>query len=124
MTIDLRFILASIILSTAVSAGAESAATTPRSARTLGPILAVLDTDHNGSLSANEIAAAPLALRALDINEDGVISADERRVAYADGRFARFSRGVTSLNVVLTLDANHDGDIQYMEIANAVLSLS
>lgn len=38
------------------------------------------------------------------------------------GRFGRAARGA-ALNLMLALDANHDGDIQAMEVANAASSL-
>ena len=43
------------------------------------PIMKVLDTDHDGTLSASEIANASKALVQLDKNGDGIISADEMR---------------------------------------------
>src|SRR6185503_8337494 len=91
--------------------------------RTPGSLLAALDSDRNGSLSASEVAAAPVVLTALDLNEDGMISPDEQQANQVGGRLARNRRGATSFNLVFTLDANHDGDIQLLEIANAVSSL-
>ncbi len=43
----------------------------------LDPILAALDTDSDGEISAAEIAAAPTALKKLDKNGDGQLSKDE-----------------------------------------------
>lgn len=43
----------------------------------LGPLFAALDTDHDGELSAEEIANAPQSLAALDKNGDGKISRQE-----------------------------------------------
>ena len=43
------------------------------------PIMKVLDTDHDGSLSASEIANASKALIQLDKNGDGIISAEEMK---------------------------------------------
>ena len=40
-------------------------------------VLQALDTDHDGTLSAAEIAAAPVSLKALDRNGDGAITQDE-----------------------------------------------
>ena len=40
-------------------------------------VLQALDTDHDGTLSAAEIAAAPASLLKLDINGDGMLTADE-----------------------------------------------
>jgi Ca2+-binding EF-hand superfamily protein len=43
------------------------------------PVLNALDTDHDGVISAAEIAAAPTSLKALDKDGDGEISAAELR---------------------------------------------
>ena len=40
-------------------------------------LLLALDTDHDGQLSAAEIAQAATALKAFDRNGDGVLTADE-----------------------------------------------
>ena len=41
------------------------------------PILAALDRDHNGEISAGEIADAPMLLRSLDADDDGRITLNE-----------------------------------------------
>ncbi len=41
------------------------------------PVMLALDTDHDGSLSAAEISAAPVVLLTLDANHDGALSAEE-----------------------------------------------
>jgi hypothetical protein len=38
------------------------------------PVLAALDVDHDGEISAAEIASAPAALRKLDISGDGILA--------------------------------------------------
>lgn len=43
------------------------------------PLMKVLDTDHDGTLSASEIANASKALLQLDKNGDGIISSEEMR---------------------------------------------
>ena len=123
MTTHLRSILVPLSLFAAISAQADSSPPRRTLPRNMSPIMAVLDSDHDGRLSAREIEAAPMVLKALDLNQDGLISPEERRAFTADGRPARAWRGATAFNVVLTLDANHDDDIQSMEIANAVSSL-
>lgn len=47
----------------------------------MSPIAAALDTDKDGILSAEEIAAAPTTLKTLDKNGDGVLTPDELRPA-------------------------------------------
>ena len=39
------------------------------------PIARVLDADHDGEISAAELANAPAAIKTLDANGDGVVSA-------------------------------------------------
>lgn len=46
----------------------------------LDPVLNALDADHDGTLSAAEIAAASKNLLTLDANHDGILSADETRM--------------------------------------------
>ena len=43
------------------------------------PVLAALDTDHDGEISAEEMKNAPAALRKLDRNGDGWLTEDEVR---------------------------------------------
>ena len=43
------------------------------------PVLNALDADHDGTISASEIANAPAALATLDKNGDGTLSPDELR---------------------------------------------
>ncbi|HTJ79528.1 MAG TPA: EF-hand domain-containing protein [Rariglobus sp.] len=43
------------------------------------PLLHIFDTNHDGVISADEIADAPAALKALDKNGDGQLTADELR---------------------------------------------
>jgi EF hand len=43
----------------------------------LNPVLAALDSDHDGEISADEIKNSPAALRTLDQNRDGRLTPDE-----------------------------------------------
>lgn len=52
----------------------------------LDPILAALDTDSNGEISAEELAAATTALKKLDKNGDGQLTEEEVRVNFGPGR--------------------------------------
>ncbi len=120
MTTSLRCLLAGLALTAAASAFAESAPRTPARSTPSASILAILDSDHNGVLSAEEIAVAPVVLTALDLNEDGIISADERA---AGSRMSRGPRAAVAAQVLLLLDVNHDGAIQAMEVTHAASSL-
>jgi len=56
------------------------------------PLLRVLDTDRDGSLSSSEIAGATAALTTLDANGDGQLSSEEFRGAAPGGREGREGR--------------------------------
>jgi Ca2+-binding EF-hand superfamily protein len=58
----------------------------PPSFMRLDPILAALDADSDGEISAAEIAAAPAALKKLDKNGDGQLSEDEVRMNFPGRR--------------------------------------
>jgi Ca2+-binding EF-hand superfamily protein len=89
-------------------------------------LLITLDTNHDGVISVDEIANAPITLRALDKNGDGKISADELRPprpadAPPPPPDAALHHPVDPL--MLALDANNDGELSTEEIANAAASL-
>lgn len=107
------------------------------------PIVRALDADKNGELSSAEIANAPAALRALDINADGNLTRDELRPARpaqpANAGTDRPAKTRTSDSarpadagervraadpVMLALDADHDGALGAAEIGNATASLN
>ena len=52
----------------------------------IDPILAALDTDADGEISAAELAAAPMALKKLDRDGDGRLSEEEVRINLGFGR--------------------------------------
>ncbi len=49
------------------------------------PVLAALDADHDGTISAKEIENAAVALRTLDKNGDGDLTAEEMRPSFGPG---------------------------------------
>src|SRR5579863_2869306 len=82
------------------------------------PLLAALDTDHDGVISAAEIAAAPGVLRSLDHDEDGKLSAEECAEAG--------ERGPSSSDLVKTLmafDKNGDGKLERSELPERLQGL-
>src|SRR4051794_32276286 len=59
-----------------------------RGGRGFGPpnlLFTAVDADHDGVVSAAEIANAPAALRALDKNHDGKLTLDETRAPFGRG---------------------------------------
>jgi hypothetical protein len=104
------------------------------------PIIAALDANHDGVLSAEEIANAPAALKALDKNSDGQLTEDELRPqgpppGGPDGQQGeRPPQGLPPGGdanhphppmppVMMALDTNGDGVLSADEIANASASL-
>jgi len=101
----------------------------------MSPVIRMLDADHDGELSAAEIAGASAALLTLDANQDGSLSAEELHPARpadaplppADaphrGAGGPAGRARPANPVMLALDANNDGALSAAEIANAAASL-
>ena len=86
------------------------------------PVLMALDIDQDGIISASEIANSAVALLALDKNHDNKLSAEECGLGtpHPAGAALVFMR----LHPVLAaLDANHDGEISASEILNAPAAL-
>ena len=89
-------------------------------------VLGALDTDRDGVISEAEIANASAALRTLDKNHDGKLTAEECGLRLPDrpGMDPRFlnrsRRGFMRLHPVLAaLDTDHDGEISAREIWTA-----
>jgi hypothetical protein len=57
--------------------GAATGSPHPAAFISRNPVLAVIDTDRNGELSAGEIANSPVSLQVLDRNGDGRLTPDE-----------------------------------------------
>lgn len=131
---NVSFFAALVLASSSFAATATTTESTPRRTSTLtSPVLfAALDLDHDGVLSTTEQSYAAITLSALDVDGDGVISSNElagpartqtsRRGASAEVQFVAY-RPVSDLNLLIQLDANHDGILQPFELANAASSL-
>ena len=92
------------------------------------PVLAALDADHDRVISAAEIANAAAALRSLDKNHDGKLTAEECGgpvLPYADSQSVKRTNlaFVRYHPVLATLDADHDGEISASEMENAPAAL-
>jgi len=98
------------------------------------PVIRVLDNDHDGEISATELANAPSNLIALDLNSDGTVTAEElrpSRPAHAPTSGADRPQRPDHADhprpvfpIMLALDADANGELSNAEIANATISLS
>jgi Ca2+-binding EF-hand superfamily protein len=93
-------------------------------------VLGALDTDRDNIISASEIAGAPAALKKLDKNRDGKLTAEECGLRLpdqleADPRVVARSRlqFMRVHPVLAALDADHDGVISSSEIKRAPAAL-
>ena len=92
-------------------ADSSSAATRPAPPAGLSAAARVIDRDHDGVISAAEIADAPAALRGLDRNGDGALNTDE-----LSGTERAGSRSAVD-PIVAALDVDGDGVLSIAEIA-------
>jgi Ca2+-binding EF-hand superfamily protein len=102
------------------------------------PVLAALDTDHDGELSAQEIDNAPTVLATLDQNHDGSLDAEEagrhplrnpptysfeslmKYDRNGDGKLQRSEVPGNMRGVFIEFDTNHDGVLSQKEVHNLV----
>jgi Ca2+-binding EF-hand superfamily protein len=70
------------------------------------PVLAVVDTDHDGEISAGEIANSPRSLRGLDVNGDDVLTPVELMPHQAQAQ---------ATSIFEQLDLDHDGLVSAFE---------
>jgi hypothetical protein len=93
------------------------------------PLLRALDTDGDVTLSPWEIGNAPAALRKLDTNHEGKVTAEECGLhidpnSVPPAMPAQLRRHFMSYHPVLAaLDADHDGEISAWEIDHAAAAL-
>jgi hypothetical protein len=86
------------------------------------PLVIALDANHDGVIDSNEIANASAALKTLDKNGDGQLTADEYLPALPPNASKDAPRPPKPA-IVKALDANSDGVIDVNEIANAPAAL-
>jgi hypothetical protein len=93
------------------------------------PVLRALDADRDFTLSPWEIRNAPAALRKLDDDHDGKLTAEECGLhidpnSVPPAMLAQLRRRFMSFHLVLAaLDADHDGEISAWEIEHAAAAL-
>lgn len=85
------------------------------------PILIIFDTDRDGVISEDEIAAASDALAKLDRNEDGQLTREELMPPPPEGGKPPGHRPPPP--VISALDANRDGTLSADELEDAADSL-
>jgi Ca2+-binding EF-hand superfamily protein len=73
------------------------------------PLLYAIDTNHDGIISAAELAASSISLLSLDKNHDGIISPDEMSMQLQSAE-ERMNR------LLAEFDTNHDGRIAKSEV--------
>lgn len=108
-----------------------------RNSRPMPPIIAALDTEKDGKISAAEIAASATSLKTLDQDADGQLTHEEirpprpaRPEGAGENRPERPDRpegpppGMTPPPIIVALDADQDGVISAAEIEGAPAALA
>ena len=81
------------------------------------PLVAAIDTDHDGVLSAKEIGNAAAALKTLDKNGDGKLTADEVRPNFGGrGRGGPGGSPDEMVKRLMEFDKNGDGKLSKDEV--------
>ncbi len=93
------------------------------------PVMRVLDTNQDGTISEQEINNAPAALRTLDKNKDGKLTEEELRPDVGDrgrgpGEGDRGQRGPAEMvNRMMAMDKNSDGKLTKDELPERMQQL-
>ena len=93
------------------------------------PIIAAVDTDRDGTVSASELSGAARALATLDKNHDGQLTADEFRPQFGGERRGGGPQGNAAggsedlLKSLMALDANSDGQLSKSEVPERMQGL-
>lgn len=96
----------------------------------MNPMVAALDADHDGVISAAELKAAPKALKALDKDGDGQLTQEELRPAFARGEGRREGPGETQapspdelVKSLMAFDKDGDGKLTKSEVPERMQGL-
>jgi Ca2+-binding EF-hand superfamily protein len=85
------------------------------------PLLAALDTNHDGVISAEEINNAAASLKTLDVNRDGNLTAVECGMK---GGLETLGPGADELvDALMAFDRNHDGKLERSEVPERIQGL-
>ncbi|MFN7919534.1 MAG: hypothetical protein U0Q16_05520 [Bryobacteraceae bacterium] len=91
------------------------------------PVLAAIDADHDGVITAEERAAAPRVLKGLDKNGDGVLSGEELRPQFRGGPGERGgeqrANSADMVNNLMAFDRNGDGVLEKEEVPERMQGL-
>ena len=82
-------------------------------------VLAAIDTDHDLVISGEEMANAPAALRAIDLNRDGRLSPEE----CGFGGPAQGPSADELFEELMAFDRNHDGQLEAGELPERLRGL-
>jgi len=83
------------------------------------PLLSAIDADHDLVISDEEMAAAPEAIRVLDLNHDGKLSPEE----CGFGGPARGQSAEELYKEMMSFDRNHDGVLDKSELPDRLRGL-
>lgn len=110
-----------ILLLASVLATALSAQEAKRNIILTVPLLAALDTNHDGVISAEEIDRAPVSLKTLDVNHDGKLTAVE--CGMKGGLDTLGPRADELVAALMAFDRNGDGKLERNEVPERMQGL-
>ncbi|MDR3701155.1 MAG: EF-hand domain-containing protein [Candidatus Sulfopaludibacter sp.] len=113
---------APVALSTEVRVKQEPSEVIPFYFRLLA-IVSVLDANHDGIISAGEIAHAPQLLATLDANHNGRLDADECGGNFGDKPLTTGPTPDELTRLLMSFDRNHDGKLERSELPERLQGL-
>lgn len=114
--------LAFALLAAAAVAAAQPGG--PFGRRPPNPFMTALDTDRDGTVSAEEISKAAGSLGSLDKDKDGALGEDETRMQFGPrGRESGAQAPDDMVNTLLSFDKNSDGKLEKSEVPERMQGL-